>query len=47
MNDVIIAYPYTRPMCSAKCDGAAAAVVCNGETPKSLPFGQQRRAAVV
>ena len=26
MNDVMIAYPNTRPMCSANCDGAAAAV---------------------
>ena len=31
MNDVMIAYPNTRPMCSANCDGAAAAVVCSGE----------------
>ena len=30
MGDVMIAYPNTRPMCSANCDGAAAAVVCNG-----------------
>ena len=36
MNDVMIAYPNTRPMCSANCDGAAAAVVCSGETLKSL-----------
>jgi len=36
MNDVMIAYPNTRPMCSANCDGAAAAIVCNGETLKSL-----------
>jgi acetyl-CoA acyltransferase len=27
MADVMIAYPNTRPMCSANCDGAAAAVV--------------------
>ena len=27
MSDVMIAYPNTRPMCSANCDGAAAAVV--------------------
>src|SRR5262245_7549410 len=26
MNDMMIAYPNTRPMCSANCDGAAAAV---------------------
>jgi acetyl-CoA acetyltransferase len=25
MNDMMIAYPNTRPMCSANCDGAAAA----------------------
>ena len=36
MNDVMIAYPNTRPMCSANCDGAAAAVVVNGEKLKSL-----------
>ena len=27
MGDMMIAYPNTRPMCSANCDGAAAAVV--------------------
>jgi acetyl-CoA acetyltransferase len=47
MNDVMIAYPNTRPMCSANCDGAAAAVVCNGETLKSLSLQQQRRAVKV
>ncbi len=47
MNDVMIAYPNTRPMCSANCDGAAAAVVCNGETLKSLPVEQRRRALKV
>ncbi|MBV8949640.1 MAG: thiolase family protein, partial [Actinobacteria bacterium] len=47
MNDVMIAYPNTRPMCSANCDGAAAAVVCNGETLKSLSQQQQRRAVKV
>src|SRR6202020_1368107 len=46
-NDVMIAYPNTRPMCSANCDGAAAAVVCNGETLKSLSLQQQRRAVKV
>src|SRR5213075_92530 len=44
MNDMMIAYPNTRPMCSANCDGAAAAVVCNGETLKTLSLEQQRRA---
>ena len=47
MGDVMIAYPNTRPMCSANCDGAAAAVVCNGETLKSLSLEQQRRAVKV
>ncbi|MBV8966111.1 MAG: thiolase family protein [Mycobacteriaceae bacterium] len=47
MSDVMIAYPNTRPMCSANCDGAAAAVVCNGETLKSLSLQQQRRAVKV
>jgi acetyl-CoA acetyltransferase len=44
MNDMMIAYPNTRPMCSANCDGAAAAVVVSGETLKTLSLEQQRRA---
>ena len=47
MNDVMIAYPNTRPMCSANCDGAAAAVVINGEKLKTLSIEQQRRAVKV
>ncbi len=47
MNDVMIAYPNTRPMCSANCDGAAAAVVTNGATLKTLSTEQQRRAVKV
>jgi acetyl-CoA acyltransferase len=47
MNDMMIAYPNTRPMCSANCDGAAAAVVVNGETLKTLSLEQQRRAVKV
>ena len=47
MNDVMIAYPNTRAMCSANCDGAAAAVVCSGETLKSLSLEQRRRAVKV
>ncbi|MEL7156513.1 MAG: thiolase family protein [Actinomycetota bacterium] len=47
MNDIMIAYPNTRPMCSANCDGAAAAVVTNGETLKTLSLEQQRRAVKV
>jgi acetyl-CoA acetyltransferase len=34
-------------MCSANCDGAAAAVVTNGETLKTLSLEQQRRAVKV
>ena len=47
MGDIMIAYPNTRPMCSANCDGAAAAVVTNGETLKTLSLEQQRRAVKV
>jgi len=47
MNDVMIAYPNTRPMCSANCDGAAAAVVVNGEKLKTLSLEQQKRAVKV
>ena len=47
MGDIMIAYPNTRPMCSANCDGAAAAVVCNGETLKSLALQQRKRAVKV
>ena len=46
-NDVMIAYPNTRPMCSANCDGAAAAVVVSGEKLKTLSTEQQRRAIKV
>src|SRR6476659_7478102 len=44
MNDVMIAYPNTRPMCSANCDGAAAAVVVSGSVLKTLSQEQQKRA---
>jgi acetyl-CoA acetyltransferase len=47
MNDVMIAYPNTRPMCSANCDGAAAAVVVGDATLKKLAKEQQRRAVKV
>ena len=47
MNDVMIAYPNTRPMCSANCDGAAAAVVVSGERLATLSGEQQRRAVKV
>ncbi len=47
MNDVMIAYPNTRPMCSANCDGAAAAVVVSGSVLKTLSLEQQKRAVKV
>ena len=47
MNDVMIAYPNTRSMCSANCDGAAAAVVVSGSKLKTMSLEQQRRAIKV
>ena len=47
MNDMMIAYPNTRPMCSANCDGAAAAVVVSDAKLKTLSGEQQRRAVKV
>jgi acetyl-CoA acyltransferase len=47
MNDVMIAYPNTRPMCSANCDGAAAAVVVGESKLRTLSLEQQRRAVKV
>ncbi|AKK25482.1 thiolase family protein [Mycobacterium sp. EPa45] len=47
MNDVMIAYPNTRPMCSANCDGAAAAIIVSGRKLKTLSLAQQRRAVKI
>ncbi len=47
MGDLMIAYPNTRPMCSANRDGAAAAVVVSGSKLKTLSLEQQRRAVKV
>jgi acetyl-CoA acyltransferase len=47
MNDVMIAYPNTRPMCSANCDGAAAAIVVSDSKLKTLSLEQQRRAVKI
>ncbi len=44
LNDVMISYPNTRAMCSANCDGAAAAVVVSDAKLKTLSLEQQRRA---
>ena len=47
MGDVMIAYPNTRAMCSANCDGAAAAVVVSDAKLKTLSLEQRRRAVKV
>ena len=47
MNDVMISYPNTRSMCSANCDGGAAAVVVSGERLKTMSAEQRRRAIKV
>jgi acetyl-CoA acetyltransferase len=47
MNDVMIAYPNTRPMCSANCDGAAAAVLVSESKLETLSAEQKRRAVKV
>ena len=47
MNDVMIAYLNTRPMCSANCDGGAAAVVVSETKLRTLSTEQQRRAVKV
>jgi acetyl-CoA acyltransferase len=47
MSDIMIAYPNTRPMCSANCDGAAAAVLVSGSALKRLSPSQRQRAVKV
>jgi acetyl-CoA acetyltransferase len=47
MGDLMIAYPNTRPMCSANCDGAAAAVLVSDSKLKTLPVEQRRRAVKI
>jgi acetyl-CoA acetyltransferase len=47
MNEPMIAYPNTRAMCSANCDGAAAAVVVSEAKLKTLDPDQRRRAVKV
>jgi len=47
MNDVMIAYPNTRPMCSANCDGAAAAIVVSDSKLKTLSLSQRLRAVKI
>jgi acetyl-CoA acyltransferase len=47
MGDIMIAYPNTRPMCSANCDGAAAVVVVSGAKLKTLSASQRSRAVKI
>jgi len=47
MGDVMISYPNTRSMCSANCDGAAAAVVVSDSKLKTLSIEQRRRAVKI
>src|SRR5580693_1108100 len=47
MGDVMVSYPNTRSMCSANCDGAAAAVVVSDAKLRTLDLGQRRRAVKV
>jgi acetyl-CoA acetyltransferase len=47
MNDVMIAYPNTRPMCSGNCDGASAMVVVSDAKLKKLSKRQQKRAVKI
>jgi acetyl-CoA acetyltransferase len=47
MNDVMIAHPNTRSMCSANCDGAAAAVVVSERRLRTLSLEQRRRAVKI
>jgi len=47
MNDVMVAYPNTRPMCSANCDGASAAVLVSGERLKRMDPDLRRRAVKI
>jgi acetyl-CoA acyltransferase len=47
LNDIMISYPNTRPMCSANTDGAAAAVIVSGEKLATLDPEQRRRAVKI
>lgn len=46
-NEPMIAYPNTRAMCSANCDGSAAAVLVTDTKLKTLSLEQQRRAVKI
>lgn len=47
MSEPMMAYPNTRAMCSANCDGASAAVLTTGERLKSMSSEQRSRAVKI
>ncbi len=47
MKDVMVAYPNTRPMCSANCDGAAATIIVSEKKLRTLSKAQQARAVKI
>lgn len=47
MAEPMMAYPNTRAMCSANCDGASAAVLTTGERLKSMSSEQRSRAVKI
>lgn len=47
LSDPMVAYPNTRAMCSANCDGAAAAVLVSDARLRRLDPGQRRRAVKI
>lgn len=47
MKDVMVAYPNTRPMCSANTDGAAATVIVSEKKLRTLSRAQQDRAVKI
>ena len=46
-NEPMISYPNTRAMCSANCDGSAAAVLITDSKLKTLSLEQRRRAVKI
>jgi acetyl-CoA acetyltransferase len=47
MNDVMVSYPNTRPMCSVNCDGAAAVLIVTGAKLRTMSLKQRRRAVKI
>ena len=47
VSEPMISYPNTRAMCSANCDGSAAAVIVSESKLRTLSLEQQRRAVKI